>query len=174
MEILRSKNFGFASLAPAYQRAGIKASSESDHYKRNQSTEVNPGEAQVSNDKDEDTWTWGITTWAMSKNKYLEYLSSGVWDKAKVGNGNDYNYGTVETNKEQMMKNASAYSVSQYFTMGNKEIQIRTSGYSRFADTEIDPEVLNGNKTIDVTGVITLYQGSIQFTLIDIADVKVN
>jgi hypothetical protein len=48
MEILRSKNFGFASLAPAYQRAGIKASSESDHYKRNQSTEVNPGEAQVS------------------------------------------------------------------------------------------------------------------------------
>ena len=125
-------------------------------------------------DKDEDTWTWGITTWAMSKNKYLEYLSSGVWDKAKVGNGNDYNYGTVETNKEQMMKNASAYSVSQYFTMGNKEIQIRTSGYSRFADTEIDPEVLNGNKTIDVTGVITLYQGSIQFTLIDIADVKVN
>ncbi len=125
-------------------------------------------------DEDEDTWTWGITTWAMSKNKYLEYLSSGVWDKAKVGNGNDQNYGTVGTNKEQMMKNASAYSVSQYFTMGNKEIQIRTSGYSRFADTEIDPEVLNGNKTIDVTGVITLYQGSIQFTLIDIADVKVN
>ena len=125
-------------------------------------------------DEDEDTWTWGITTWAMSKNKYLEYLSSGVWDKAKVGNGNDQNYGTVGTNKEQMMKNASAYSVSQYLTMGNKEIQIRTSGYSRFADTEIDPEVLNGNKTIDVTGVITLYQGSIQFTLIDIADVKVN
>lgn len=116
----------------------------------------------------------GITTWAMSKNKYTEYLSSGVWDSVKLGNANDYNYGTVADNKEKLLKNASAYSVSQYFTMGNTSVQIRTSGYSRFADTEIDPDVLSGKKTIDVTGVITMYQGSIQFTLIDITDVKVN
>ena len=58
--------------------------------------------------------------------------------------------------------------------MGNKEIQIRTSGFSKFADTEIDPEVLAGNKTIDVTGILTLYQGSVQFILLDIDGVKVN
>lgn len=118
--------------------------------------------------------THGITTWAMSKNKYKEYLSAGLWDDVKLGNGNDQNYGTVADNKEQLMNNPGAYSVSQYFKMGGTEIQIRTSGYSKFADTEIDPGVLAGTKTIDVTGVITMYQGSIQFTLLDITDVKVN
>ncbi len=118
--------------------------------------------------------THGITTWAMSKAKYKEYLSSGVWDDVKLGNANDQNYGTVAENKEQLLKNTSAYSVSQYFKMGDTEIQIRTSGYSRFADTEIDPAVLDGSKTIDVTGVITMYQGSIQFTLIDISGVKIS
>lgn len=118
--------------------------------------------------------TWGITTWAMSKRKYGEYLSSGVWDSAKVGNANDYNYGTVKDNIAQLAGNVGAYSVSQYFTMGGKEVQIRTSGYSRFADTEIDPDVRSGRKTIDVTGVITMYQGSIQFTLIDESGIKVN
>ena len=42
------------------------------------------------------------------------------------------------------------------------------------ADTEIDPAVLSGNKTIDVTGILTLYQGSVQFILLDIDGVKVN
>ena len=118
--------------------------------------------------------TWGITTWAMSETKYLEYLNSGEWDSCKVGNANDYNYGTVADHKAQLIKNASPYSVSQYFKLGEKEIQIRTSGYCKFADTEIDPDVLAGKKTIDVTGILTLYQGSIQFVLLDIDGVKVN
>ena len=58
--------------------------------------------------------------------------------------------------------------------MGSKEIQIRTSGYSKFADTEIDPAVLSGEKTIDATGILTLYQGSVQFILLDIDGIKVN
>ena len=116
----------------------------------------------------------GITTWAMSEEKMDEYLVSGIWDNVNIGNANDYNYGTVADHKAQLIKNASPYSVSQYFKLGEKEIQIRTSGYCKFADTEIDPDVLAGKKTIDVTGILTLYQGSIQFVLLDIDGVKVN
>jgi len=129
---------------------------------------------------------WGITTWAFSKNKYLEYINSGIWDTATVGSGKD-DFGpitglakaiegadAVNTYKDLMIANAGAYSVSQYFKMGSLEIQIRTSGYSRFADTEIDPAVLAGTKTIDVTGILTRYQGAAQFTLLDLDGVKIN
>ena len=51
---------------------------------------------------------------------------------------------------------------------------MRNSGYCKFADTEIDPEVLAGHKTIDVTGIMTLYQGKIQFVLLDIDGVHYN
>lgn len=125
---------------------------------------------------------WGITTWAMSETKMKEYLYSGVWDSCNIGNANDYNYGTVGDRRVvDAAGNVSypdiekaAYSVSQYFKMGNTEIQIRTSGYSKFGDTEIDPAVLSGEKTIDVTGILTMYQGNIQFIVNDISDIKVN
>ena len=73
-----------------------------------------------------------------------------------------------------MIANAAANSVSQYFKMGSTEIQIRTSGYSRFSDTEIDPKILSGEKSIDVTGILTRYQGAAQFTLLDLDGVTVN
>jgi hypothetical protein len=57
--------------------------------------------------------------------------------------------------------------VSQYFKMGQTDVQIRTSGYARFADKELDPKILTGQYPISVTGILTNYQGSIQFTLID-------
>ncbi|MCM1502017.1 MAG: DUF5689 domain-containing protein [Bacteroidales bacterium] len=119
---------------------------------------------------------WGITTWAMSKSKMKEYICSGVWDECKVGGGND-NFGKVGDLRGDGTYPAiekAAYSVSQYFKMGNTEIQIRTSGYSKFCDAEIDPYVLAGSKTIDATGILTMYQGSIQFILIDLDGVKVN
>ena len=121
--------------------------------------------------------TWGITTWAMSENKMKEYLYSGVWDSCNVGNANDYNYGTLGDMKDDGTYpglEKAPYSVSQYFKMGNTEIQIRTSGYCKFADLEIDPDVLAGNATIDVTGVLTMYQGSVQFVLIDQNGIVVN
>ena len=124
-----------------------------------------------------DNKTWGITTWAMSKEKMTELICSGVWDSAQIGSGNT-KFGTVGELKgengdyPEIEKNA--YSVSQYFKVGEKEIQIRTSGYCKFADKEIDPDVLNGSKTIDVTGVISLYQGNLQFTLISADSVHVN
>lgn len=128
---------------------------------------------------------WGITTWAFSKNKFLEYIKSGIWDTATVGSGGT-SYGPItglataidpaatETYKEMMIANASAGSVSQYFKMGSKEIQIRTSGYSKFGDTEIPADVLSGAKSIDVTGILTLYQGAAQFTLLDLDGMKIN
>lgn len=74
-----------------------------------------------------------------------------------------------------------AATVSQYFSLGSTPVQIRTSGYSKFADTEIPAEVLGDvnatsadGKSIDVTGILTIYNGSAQFTLIDLDGVKVN
>lgn len=120
---------------------------------------------------------WGITTWAMSEAKMKEYLYSGQWDSCLVGNANDQNYGSVADMKGDGTYpglEKSPYSVSQYFKMGNTEIQIRTSGYCKFSDLEIDPDVLSGKATIDVTGILTMYQGNIQFILLDQNGVVVN
>jgi len=74
----------------------------------------------------------------------------------------------------KLVKNANGYSVSHYFKLGSKEIQVRTSGFSKFCDTEIDEGVRSGDKTISITGVLTLYQGSIQLVMNSLDDVKVN
>ena len=126
--------------------------------------------------------TWGVTTWAMSENKFKEYLDSGVWDSVKIGNANDYNYGTVgspvslgfATSKAEIRAHASAYSVSQYFKMGETVIQLRTSGYSKFGDSQIPEQVLNGTATVDITGILTLYQGSLQLIVNSLDDIVVN
>ena len=135
--------------------------------------------------------TCGITTWAMSKEKMTEYLYSGIWDECKVGSGSTYaedeegNTLTVGSYRgENGLYDASingfngiertAYSVSQYFKLGSTDIQIRTSGFCKFCDVEIDPDVLSGKATIDVTGVLTLYQGSFQLVVNNIDDITVN
>ena len=135
--------------------------------------------------------TCGITTWAMSKEKMTEYLYSGIWDECKVGSGNTYaedeegNTLTVGSYRgENGLYDASingfngiertAYSVSQYFKLGSTDIQIRTSGFCKFCDVEIDADVLSGRATIDVTGVLTLYQGSFQLVVNNIDDITVN
>ena len=67
----------------------------------------------------------------------------------------------------------SAYSVSQYFkTAGNTCVQIRTSGYGKFADAEVDPDIINGSKKLSVTGILTLYQGKIQITVNRLGNLK--
>lgn len=125
-------------------------------------------------DKAKAPGNWGVTTWAMSKSKFLEYLNSGIWDKAHVGGGAD-NFGELSKPeiKSQLQSNANAYSVSQYFTGAGGTVQIRTSGYSKFADLQIAPEVLSGSKTITVTGILTMYQGGVQLILRDQDDVVV-
>ena len=126
--------------------------------------------------------TWGVTTWAMSENKFKEYFDSGVWDEVKIGNSGDYNYGTVGApndpgfamTKAEIRAHASAYSVSQYFKMGETDIALRTSGFSKFGDYEIPQSVLNGTATVDITGVLTLYQGSIQLVVNSLDDIVVH
>ena len=135
-----------------------------------------------------DEKTWGITTWAMSKSKFVEYISTGAWDTAVVGSGNS-KYGPITgkpsdypisssalgsfgkdadiTYKEIMIKYANAYAVSQYFTLGKTTVQIRTSGYAKFCDEEIDSRLLDGSATCDVVGILTIYSGAAQFTLVD-------
>ncbi len=72
-----------------------------------------------------------------------------------------------------LAQNANGYSVSQYFTMGGTTIQLRTSGYAKFADSKIPAEVLNGSKTVSLTGILTLYQGNVQFIVNSLDDIKV-
>ncbi len=132
--------------------------------------------------------TWGITTLAMSKNKFVEYVDSGVWDSAVVGNSGDLSGQTLADVKDELKNNALAYAVSQYFkptddsmypdgleSIEKKDcaVQIRTSGYSKFADLEIDPQILSGAKTISATGILTMYQGGVQLVLRDQNDIVI-
>ena len=116
---------------------------------------------------DEDLW---VNTWACSEKKWKEYLNSGIFD----------NVGGVAGGTVADLKNpdgtynigSMAYSVSQYFTMGSTGVQVRSSGYARFADTEIPIEILKGEATVSFTGILTKYKGEAQFTLIDLDGVK--
>lgn len=112
--------------------------------------------------------TWGVTTWAMSKQGFLNYLNSGTFDEGKTNTGRK-----VTDLKKELTKNASAYTISQYFKMGSIDIQIRTSGYSKFADTQIDKKILDEGAKINVKGILTTYKGSAQFTLIDLDGVEI-
>lgn len=143
---------------------------------------------------------WGINTWGMSKAKTIEYAQSGIWDTAEVGSGaTRYGAGSILktpaeilpaggatldsfgpdkdlTYKEILIKNATANYASHYFKIGKTDVQIRTSGYAKFSDEELDPDVYAGSKTIDVTGILSIYSGAAQFTLVDepAVSVKVN
>ena len=136
-----------------------------------------------------DKGTWGITTWSCSKAGYINYLKSGAWDEAEVGSGAT-RYGSIATTtprsagltgktldsfapyedttfKEIMIKFAVANYVSHYFKVGSTDVQVRTSGYAKFADIELDPALRDGSKTADITGILTIYSGAAQFTLVD-------
>lgn len=111
--------------------------------------------------------SWGVTTWAMSKEGFKKYLQSGTFDAGATNTGK-----TVPSLKQTLLDNATAYAVSQYFKMDGKEVQVRTSGYARFADTQIDSDILSGAK-VNMKGILTIYQGKTQFTLIDLDGVEV-
>ena len=117
--------------------------------------------------------TWNITTWAMTKTNFLGHIDAGDWDSAKVGNTGAYTGELLSDVKDKVRSNANAYSVSQYFNGAGGTVQIRTSGYSKFADLEIDPEVLSGKKTITATGILTMYQGSVQLVLRNSDDIAI-
>lgn len=112
---------------------------------------------------------YGVTTWACSEQKWKEYLYGGNFDAVEAPGGTVGDYrnedGTYDIG-------TMAYSVSQYFKMGGTSVQVRSSGYARFSDTEIPAEVIDGSETVTFTGILTEYKGAAQFTLIDLDGVK--
>lgn len=112
---------------------------------------------------------YGVTTWACSEQKWKEYLYGGNFDAVEAPGGTVGDYrnedGTYDIG-------TMAYSVSQYFKMGGTSVQVRSSGYARFSDTEIPAEVIDGSETVSFTGILTEYKGAAQFTLIDLNGVK--
>ena len=129
------------------------------------------------NNSSKNDYTWGITTWALTKNRFYQLASAGTWDKADIGDSSgqvgtaktkESNFGYERPYKEVILEHPSAQSVSQYFMYQGVEVQVRTSGYSRFADIEIPATVRSGRQKVDVLGILTRYQGSAQFTLLDV------
>ncbi|MCR4860781.1 MAG: hypothetical protein K5910_08980, partial [Bacteroidales bacterium] len=121
--------------------------------------------------------TYGVTTWAMSKAKLLENIDAGKFEGAKTQGGR-----AVEGELlEQLRANATPVTMSQYFSFGSVPVQIRTSGYSKFADSEIDPSVIGDPESstadgapVDVTGILSIYNGAAQFTLLDLDGVRLS
>ena len=112
--------------------------------------------------------TWKVDTWAISKTSFTNHLKDGDWDSATVGNSGD-NYGTVADVKDELLANANAYSVSQYFNLPNKKgtVQVRSSGFSKFADLQMAKSAGWNNGKITLSGILTIYQGTFQFILTD-------
>ena len=115
-----------------------------------------------------DEGNYGVTTWAMSQNGFKAYMTpNGKVEPQKAFNG------AVTANDWQGYWNAAtAYSVSQYFKCGSKDIQVRTSGYAKFADTQIDEKILSGAK-VNMNGILTYYNGNNQLIILDLDDVQV-
>ena len=140
-----------------------------------------------------DEGTWGIDTWALSKTTYINCIQSGNFDTAQVGSGAT-RYGPITgrpidylgagrvldsfgpdadlSYKEIMVKYATANYVSHYFTMGKTSVQVRTSGYSKFADEKLDGRIAAGS-SVSITGILSIYSGSAQLSLVDEPSISV-
>ncbi len=102
---------------------------------------------------------YGITTWAITEQGFKRYMETGFDGAIPAGSRDTFP--------------AEAYTLSQYFTTpGGTELQVRTSGYAKFADTPIADAILKGAK-VDLTGLLTYYNGNYQFTLLDLDGVQV-
>ena len=142
-------------------------------------------------------YTWNIKTWGLSKSRYIQHIQDGDWDEAEVDSGNkltasfitrtpyeiltgtayedriDYfGMDAFSPYKDIMIKNATANYVSHYFLMqGKQDIQVRTSGYAKFADEQVPASILDGSATVSITGIMSVYTGStpwgVQITLVD-------
>lgn len=112
--------------------------------------------------------THGVTTWAMSKNGFIQYMTPN----GKAEPQSAFDGAVTKETWQGLYDAAAAYTLSQYFTIGKTNLQVRTSGYAKFADTQIDPKILKGAK-VNLTGLLTYYNGNNQFTLIDLDGVEI-
>lgn len=158
---------------------GAEGTYSSDHYKRIFILlYVDPykDKKQSTNRVFCSSQTYGVTTWAMSKNKFLEYLDAGCFDSCGTSDKSMdeiFDEKTGLTVKQSIRANATAVTTSQYFHLPQGlPVQIRTSGYAKFADTEIDPAIIGDPEARDgalcsATGIITVYNGAVQLALVD-------
>ena len=105
---------------------------------------------------------YGVTSWAMTKPKLQSLIEAGNFDEV-----------ISQDMRSSYINNASPVTMSQYFSLGSVNVQIRTSGYSKFADTELDSRIVSGLSTCDITGILSIYNGAAQFTLVDDPSVSV-
>ena len=148
---------------------GAKPDYNTDHYKRIFAILYagdNSTDRVFLSDK-----TYGVTTWAMSKSNVLQKISAGNFDGATTQDGRALENEVLSA----LIENASPVTLSPYFSLGSVPVQIRTSGYAKFADSEIpaavigDPESSSADGApVDVTGILSIYNGAAQFTLIDL------
>lgn len=125
--------------------------------------------------------TYGVNTWAMSKTGFIAHLDAGDFDSAQNYDGLPMNAlfdNTDLTMKETLRANATGVATSQYFHLGNTAVQIRTSGFAKFADVEIDPAIIGDLNAKDgalfnATGILTVYNGEAQLVLVDEPSVSV-
>ena len=112
--------------------------------------------------------SYGVHTWAMSLNGFKAYMTPN----GKAVPQAAFDGAVTKENWQALYDAASAYTLSQYFKVGNTDLQVRTSGYAKFADTPIDARILNGAK-VNLTGLLTYYNGNNQFTLLDLDGVEI-
>lgn len=112
--------------------------------------------------------SYGVHTWAMSLNGFKAYMTPN----GKVVPQPAFDGAVTKENWQSLYDAAAAYTLSQYFKVGKTDLQVRTSGYAKFADTKIDQRILNGAK-VNLTGLLTYYNGNNQFTLIDLDGVEI-
>lgn len=112
--------------------------------------------------------TYGVDTWSMSKNGFKAYMTPN----GKVEPQTAFDGAVTKETWASLYSAADAYNVSQYFKAGKTDLQVRTSGYAKFADTKIDSRILN-SATVNLTGILTYYNGNNQFTLIDLDGVEI-
>lgn len=107
----------------------------------------------------------GADSWAFSEDGLRDYLLNYVVDSEG------------DTQAQLKDYDISPISVSQYFNFGNKDVdvQVRTSGYSRFADSKLEASGIDASSAgkISLTGVMTVYNDNYQFVLNDLDGVSV-
>ncbi len=112
---------------------------------------------------------YGINTWAMSEKGFKAYMTATT---GKVEPQSAFGGAITADVWQGYYDAAAAYTLSQYFKKGSTDLQVRTSGYSKFADAPIDPEIIKG-ASVTMTGILTHYNSNNQFTLNDISGVQI-
>ena len=119
---------------------------------------------------DEDGHNWNITSWAMSESLFKEHVDNGDFDDAVMNDG-------VKVGERKHLIKPQPYTMNQFFEMPGltgtrRYLQVRSSGYAKWADVNIPQPVLDGQETVTFTGVLTKFESDMQFTLIDLNGVK--